>query len=37
MGKKYTYTLSIGMTEILLDPAVAEWTEGAGTSSDILI
>ena len=35
MGKKYTYTLSIGMTEILLDPAVAEWTEG--TSSDILI
>lgn len=37
MGKKYTYTLSIGMTEILLDPAVAEWTEGTGTSSDILI
>ena len=35
MGKKYTYTLSIGMTEILLDPAVAEWTDG--TSSDILI
>lgn len=35
MGKKYTYTLSIGMTEILLDPAVAEWKEG--TSSDILI
>ena len=36
MGKKYTYTLSIGMTEILLDPAVAEWTT-EGTSSDILI
>lgn len=27
MGKKYTYTLSIGMTEIIFDPAVANWTE----------
>lgn len=26
MGKKYTYTLSIGMTEIIFDPAVANWT-----------
>ena len=25
MGKKYTYTLSIGMEEILLDPAVTDW------------
>ena len=25
MGKKYTYTLSIGMQEILLDPAVTDW------------
>ena len=26
MGKKYTYTITIGMTEILFDPAVAVWT-----------
>lgn len=26
MGKKYTYTISISMTEILLDPAVSDWT-----------
>ena len=32
MGKKYTYTLSISMTEIILDPAVAVWdTTGSGT------
>ena len=28
MGKKYTYTLSIGMEEILFDPAVADWANG---------
>ena len=34
MGKKYTYTLSIGMQEILLDPAVTAWevTEGGEIS-----
>ncbi len=34
MGKKYTYTLSIGMQEILLDPAVTDWdvTEGGEIS-----
>ena len=32
MGKKYTYTLSISMTEIILDPAVDVWdTTGSGT------
>ncbi|MBO5312241.1 MAG: fimbrillin family protein [Bacteroidales bacterium] len=30
MGKKYTYTLSIGMQEILLDPAVTDWVETVG-------
>lgn len=30
MGKKYTYTLSIGMTEIIFDPAVTNWTEVSG-------
>ena len=30
MGKKYTYNLSIGMTEIIFDPAVTYWTEAAG-------
>ncbi len=30
MGKKYTYNLSIGMTEIIFDPAVTYWTEEAG-------
>ena len=31
MGKKYTYTLSISMTEIILDPAVTVWDEtGSG-------
>ena len=30
MGKKYTYTLSIGMQEILLDPAVTDWAETVG-------
>lgn len=30
MGKKYTYNLSIGMTEIIFDPAVTSWTEAAG-------
>jgi hypothetical protein len=31
MGKKYTYTLSISMTEIILDPAVDVWdTTGSG-------
>lgn len=30
MGKKYTYNLSIGMTEIIFDPAVTDWTEVAG-------
>ena len=29
MGKKYIYTLSISMTEIILDPAVADWTSPA--------
>lgn len=28
MGKKYTYTLSIGMEEILFDPAVSTWENG---------
>lgn len=28
MGKKYTYTLSIGMEEILFDPAVSAWEDG---------
>ena len=27
MGKKYIYTLSISMTEIILDPAVADWDD----------
>ena len=26
-GKKYTYTITIGTTEILIDPSVAEWEE----------
>ena len=26
MGKKYIYTITIGMNEIIFDPAVAEWT-----------
>lgn len=30
MGMKYTYNLSIGMTEIIFDPAVTYWTEAAG-------
>ncbi|MBE6240783.1 MAG: fimbrillin family protein [Bacteroidales bacterium] len=30
MGKKYTYNLSIGMTEIIFDPAVTYWSEVAG-------
>ena len=30
MGKKYTYNLSIGMTEIIFDPAVTYWTEATG-------
>lgn len=30
MGKKYTYNLSIGMTEIIFDPAVTYWTEAVG-------
>lgn len=30
MGKKYTYTISISMTEIILDPAVAAWEEISG-------
>ena len=30
MGKKYTYNLSIGMTEIIFDPAVTYWDEVAG-------
>lgn len=30
MGKKYTYNLSIGMDEIIFDPAVTYWTETAG-------
>lgn len=34
MGKKYTYSLSIGMQEILLDPAVTDWavTDGGEIS-----
>lgn len=32
MGKKYTYTISISMTEILLDPAVSDWTPETGSS-----
>lgn len=31
MGKKYTYTLSIGMTEIIFDPAVTAWDETGTT------
>lgn len=27
MGKKYTYTISISMDEIILDPAVTTWTD----------
>lgn len=30
MGKKYTYTISISMTEIILDPAVAAWDATSG-------
>ena len=30
MGKKYTYTISISMTEIILDPAVAAWDPTPG-------
>ena len=30
MGKKYTYTITIGMTEIIFDPAVSNWTNGTG-------
>lgn len=30
MGKKYTYTLSIGMQEIIFDPAVTDWTSAEG-------
>lgn len=30
MGKKYTYNLSIGMTEIIFDPAVTYWDEENG-------
>lgn len=30
MGMKYTYNLSIGMTEIIFDPAVTYWTEATG-------
>ena len=30
MGKKYTYTISISMTEIILDPAVAAWDATPG-------
>ena len=26
MGKKYIYTITIGMNEIIFDPAVADWT-----------
>ena len=25
MGKKYTYTITIGMTELIFDPAVSDW------------
>ena len=28
MGKKYTYTITIGTDEILFDPAVSEWANG---------
>ena len=28
MGKKYTYTITIGTDEILFDPAVSEWDKG---------
>ena len=31
MGMKYTYNLSVSMTEIILDPAVAEWKDGGST------
>ena len=27
MGKKYIYTITIGLNEIIFDPAVADWTE----------
>ena len=30
MGMKYTYTLSIGMQEIIFDPAVSTWTNADG-------
>lgn len=29
MGKKYIYTITIGMNEIIFDPAVADWTTPA--------
>lgn len=32
MGKKYTYTITIGMTQIIFDPAVTDWTEGTGSA-----
>lgn len=35
MGKKYTYTISISMTEILLDPAVSDWATGTDSSIDL--
>ena len=30
-GTEYTLTITLGMTEILWDPAVAEWTPGSGS------
>lgn len=30
MGNKYTYTISLGMDEIVLDPAVTEWNPAVG-------
>ena len=30
MGKKYTYTISIGVDEIIFDPAVSTWTNADG-------
>ncbi len=30
MGKKYTYTITIGMDEILFDPAVTDWDAEVG-------
>lgn len=35
MGKKYTYTITIGMTQIIFDPAVTDWTEGTGSAIEI--